>query len=224
MNLKKLKTSKLEEVRNEIKRINEQNIAYGTYEGRIDDEAAKSEYQELLDSLMEIPGLSVDDIVVLQQEIQQRMNTIGKYKHSVYNLDNIIDEETFRKAVERVHYQHRYDAGAMFGTLSPNEAERDYNILLILLDDVIGLSDNFKEEMRGLIQQKIDNIPAVQQEKIEEYKTYQAEHKKAFEEAKERFNKLGLFQKLKLKKQGKAPEQLNAEDLGIDQVNALYRK
>ena len=224
MSLEKLKENKIEEVRREIMEINKQNSVYGTYETRLSDEAAKAAYEEILGALHEIPGLSIDDIIQLEKEIQQRINTIGKYRNSEYNIDNVSDEKKFRKAVERVHYQHRYDAGAMFGTLSADEAERAYNTLLELLNDVIGLSDSFKAEMTALIERKITEIPKVELEKIEEYKRYQAKAHMAFNQAKARFNELGFFKKLKLRREGMAPEQIDVDIIGIEGVNALYRK
>lgn len=224
MSLQKLKESKIEEVRKEINAIHKDNTSYGTYEGRLSDHAAKKAYEEILNALHEIPGLSIDDIIQLEKELKQRINTIGKYSHLGYNIDNVTNEEDFRKAVEQVHYEHRYDAGAMFGTLTAYEAEKDYNILLELLNDILGLTEEFKTEMRALIQQKIDAIPEVEKEKKEEQKKYEEEYKKAFEEAKKRFNSLSFFQKLKLRKEGKSLEQIDLNRLGIDQVNSLYRK
>lgn len=224
MSLQKLKESKIEEVRKEIKAIHEDNTSYGTYEGRLSDHAAKKAYEEILNALHEIPGLSIDDIIQLEKELKQRINTIGKYSHHGYNIDNVTNEEDFRKAVEQVHYEHRYDAGAMFGTLTAYEAEKDYNILLELLNDILGLTEEFKTEMRALIRQKIDAIPEVEKEKLEELEAYEAEIKKAFDEAKERFNSLGYFQKLKLKKERKDPEQIDIRFMGVKQIDSLYRK
>ena len=132
MSLESLKRSKVDEVRREIKAINYQHVTSHTYEGKLSDEEARREYQKLLDILPDIPGLTNDERNMLQDEIQQRIDTLGKYEHSAYNLDTITDEESFRKAVDRVHYEHRYDAGAMFGTLTDYEAEKDYNTLLSL--------------------------------------------------------------------------------------------
>ena len=224
MSIESLKKSKLEEVRAEVKAINEDNTTYGTYEGRLDDAHAKIKYEQLLNALPEIPGLSNEDIEILEREIKQRIASLGKYRHSEYNIDTITNEEEFRKAVDRVHYQHRYDAGAMFGTLTDYEAKKDYQVLLSLLDDIYGLSNDFKAEMKALIQKKIDNIPAVETEKMEERQAYKEEFQQAFMEAKERFNSFGFFKKMKLRKEGKAPEQLNTKFLGIKEVNSLYRK
>lgn len=234
MSLESLMKSKIDEVRKEIKSIHFQNTTYGTYLGRLQDGDAIIKYKELLNALPKIPGLSDADIEILRQEIKQRINTVGKYENSDYNIDNVTNEEEFKRAVDEVYYKHRYDAGAMIGTLTPYEAEKKYNTLLELLNDVIGFSQQFKDDMRLLIQQKIKEIPAEEKAKQEEIKREEEEirlekiaheqaRKKAFEEAKRRFNSAGLFYKFKCIINGEAPFQLkDIKDYRITQINALY--
>ena len=98
----------------------------------------------------------------------------------------------------------------MFGTLTVYEVEKDYNILLALLNDILDLSDDFKEEMTTLIKQKIDDIPKVENEKQEELKEYEEDFKtakpnqkiqKEIEEMSQRFKINNLVEKgLVLKK------------------------
>ena len=54
-NLEKLKVPKIEEVRSVIKAINKQHTTSGTYEGRLSDEEALSDYQQLIEALPSIP-------------------------------------------------------------------------------------------------------------------------------------------------------------------------
>ena len=62
----------------------------------------------------------------------------GKNDLASHNIKNV---EDFKKAIEKVHYEHRYDAGAMMGTLTANEAKRTYERLLNALDTIPDLSE-----------------------------------------------------------------------------------
>lgn len=223
MSLESLMTRKIDLVRAEIENIHYQHVTPGTYQGRWDDDEARREYTILLESLPEIPGLSLEEIEILKKEIQYKIDKIGVYVDPDYNVDTIKNSNDFRKAIERVHHQHRYDAGAMFGTLTPDEAERDYNTLLQLLNEIDWLTEEEKVEFRAEIATRIENIPKVQQEKRAERIAYDQAFDKAFAEAKKRFDKLSFFEKMKLRRARKAPEHQKTDFMTIEDVNRLYR-
>lgn len=223
MSLESLMTRKIDLVRAEIENIHYQHVTPGTYHGRWDDDEARREYTILLESLPEIPGLSLEEIEILKKEIQYKIDKIGVYVDPDYNVETIKNSNDFRKAIERVHHQHRYDAGAMFGTLTADEAERDYNTLMQLIDEVEGLTEEEKVEFRTEIATRIENIPKVQQEKRAERIAYDQAFDKAFAEAKKRFDKLSFFEKMKLRRARKAPEHQKTDFMTIEDVNRLYR-
>lgn len=216
--------SKVDEVRAEIKAIHYQHTTSGTYEGRLSDKQAEKQYRELLDLLPEVPGLTNDEIALLTEEINSKINKIGVYIDPDYNTDTIKSFEDFEKAIERIHYQHRYDAGAMFGTLTEDEAKRDYNTLLSLLSEIPSLSVKQMEKLRNEINSRIDNIPKIEEEKVVERRTYREEKVKAFEDAKNRFNRLGFFTKLKLRRQKQSPEHQDVKFMTAEEINGLYKK
>lgn len=223
MSLENLMKPKIDLVRAEMKNINFYHVTKGTYEGGFSDAEAKIEYTNLLNALPEIPGLSEEEIEILKEEIQHRISMVGTDMHHAYNIDTIKNVEDFKKAIEKVHYEHRYDAGAMMGTLTPQEAERDYKAILSLVDEVKGLTDKEKEELRAEIQTKLENIPQVQQEKREEREAYDEELNREFEAAKARFASLSFFERRKLKKAKKAPENQDLKFMTVDDVKRLYK-
>ena len=223
MSLEHLMTKKIDMVREEIKNIHYYHVTPGTYHGRWTDDEARLKYTELLNSLPKMPGLSAEDIEILKEEIQYKISKIGVYVHSYYNADNIKNANDFEKAIERVHYEHRYDAGAMFGTLTDYEAESDYRVLFNLLDEVKGLTEEEKTRLRAEILTRIEKIPEVHEEKRAERKAYDDAFAQAFEDAKARFEKLSFFEKVKLRKKNKAPEDQKLKFMTIDEVNKLYR-
>ncbi len=220
-NLDKLMVPKIEEVRNVIKAINKQNTTFGTYEGRLTDEDALSDYQQLLEALPSIPGLSEEDIKTLTIEIEKYIDRIHNPVDERYNLDTITNEETFRKAIETIHYEHRYSAGGTFGPLTEGEALWDYRLLLNLLDKMDNLTVEVKDALRREVQVRIDATSKVEEEKRADRIAVEEEE---FSKAKDRFNKLSSFEKLKLKLKGKAPEQLNRESMDSVDYRRLYRK
>ena len=220
-NLEKLMVPKIEEVRSVIKAINKQHTTSGTYDGRLSDEEALSDYQQLIEALPSIPGLSEEDIKVLTVEIEKHIDKIHNPVDERYNLDTITNEEEFRKAIETIHYEHRYSAGGTFGPLTEGEALWDYRLLLGLLDQMNNLNAEVKETLRKEVQSKIDSTSKVEEEKRADRLAVEEEE---FSKAKERFNRLSSFEKLKLKLKGQAPEQLNRESMDSLDYRRMYRK
>ena len=74
-----------------------------------------------------------------------------------------------RDAIDAIHYEHRYDAGAMIGVLNAAEAETEYKKLQELLDVIPELGDEEREILKREISEKIKKIPEVEAEKDAEY-------------------------------------------------------
>lgn len=219
-NLESLMKPKIEEVRDVIKNIHYQYVTPGTYEGKLSDEQAISDYQELLKALPSIPGLSEEDIKVLTAEIEKKIDRIHNPVDERYNEDTITNEDDFRKAIEQIHYEHRYSAGGTFGPLTAGEAVEYYKILLKLLDKVDNLSSEEKDILRKEVQDKIDSTGVVEEAKRADRR---AAKEKEFSKAKDRFNKLSSFERLKLKLKGQSPEQVNYDSLDMRDLRRLYK-
>ena len=219
--LENLMVPKIEEVRKAIKDINYQHTTSGTYEGKLSDEEALSDYKKLLEALPSIPGLSEDDIKVLTTEIEKYISRVYNPVDERYNEDTITNEEQFRKAIERIHYEHRYSAGGTFGPLTEGEAVSDYRLLISLLDKMDNLTPEVKDVLRKEVQDKIESTASVEEEKRADRRAIKEEE---FAKAKGRFNELSAFTKLKLKLKGQAPEQLNQDSMDTRDLRGLYRK
>ena len=68
--------------------------------------------------------------------------------------------------IARIHFEHRYDAGAMFGTLTDGEAKRTYEILARRIPEIPGLTEEERNELLQEIAKRIENIPQVENEKV----------------------------------------------------------
>lgn len=137
-----------------------------------------------------------------------------------------MDTKAIKKAIleeiEKVHYQHRHDAGAMFGTLSPEEAEKAYREILNRISTNHQLSSDDYQELTDLIESKINNIPQVEREKENEYQKSEQTWNNSFARAKQRFDQLSFFKKRRLRLEGKDPESLG-EVISAEQLDKLYR-
>ena len=125
--------------------------------------------------------------------------------------------------IEGIHYEHRHDAGAMFGTLTAVEAKRTYERLLNALDTIPDLSEEERDELRREIQSRIENIPNVEKEKDDEYEENKRMYDEAFNEAKTRFAALSPIKQVQLRMKKKDPDSLNYEFMGLDEIKGLYR-
>lgn len=225
MEYENIKKSNVDRVREALNAI-DYNHKEGTsvMMGPLSDKEAKEEYMKLLASLPEIPGITEDEIKLLTTEITNKINKIGVYVHPEYNEEKLTNYDEVIAAIERVHYQHRYDAGAMFGTLTVLEATNDYNRILGLLPKIESLTDEQRRELSAVIRTKIGQIPKVEEEKEAERVAAEEEFFNAFQEAKGRFKKLSVFQKIKLSLKGMAPNQIDQVFMTTDDMNNLYRK
>ena len=221
--VEKLMNKKVDLVRTAIRIIEHKHKLPVSNPESINQEQAASDYNELLAALPTIPDLTNEERKELSNEINDKMFRLGFVDHSEYNPTNLVDEETFTKAVERVNYQHRYDAGAMFGTLTAKEAERDYNIILGVLEES-DLSPEVKEAIRAMIADKLEHIPDVEAEKRTEEQEYTDRLMNAFNDAKIRFKNLSAYERMIYKMQGKDPEHLDPNDMELEEVRGLYKK
>jgi hypothetical protein len=219
-NVEKLMKPKIDEVKEVIENIHYQHITPGTYEGRLSDEEALKDYNELLEALPSIPGLSEEDIKVLTTEIEKKIGRIHNPVDERYNEDTITNEEEFRKAIEQIHYEHRYSAGGTMGPLTEGEACEYYRLLLNLLDKMDNLTPEVKETLRKEVQGKIDSTEKVEEAKMEDRRAVKAEE---FAKAKARFNRLSSFERLKLKLRGQTPDQVNYESMDMRDLRRLYK-
>ncbi len=220
-----LTKTRVERVRDKIKLIDyEHKIGSSPMIGQISDEEARRSYRDLLAVLPSIPEITKEEIELLTKEINKKLNKVGVYVHPSYNSDVITDYDGVVKAIEKIHHEHRYDAGAMFGTLTEMEAINAYNILITILPEIESLTDEQRNDLSAQIRVKIGQTSIVEEEKKAEREAEKAEFDKAFEEAKERFKKLSIFQKIRLNLKGKNPEQLETEFMNVNDVNGLYRR
>ena len=64
--------------------------------------------------------------------------------------------------MERIHFEQRFDAGAMFDTLSAEEATRAYNGLLAKLPSIPGITDAERDTLQKEIERRIAEVPNVE--------------------------------------------------------------
>lgn len=141
----------------------------------------------------------------------------------IYDELKYTKKEQVLKVIDRIHFEHRYDAGAMMGTLSAQEAERKYTQILNELNTIPGLTDEERDELSGQIETRIKNIPQVEAEKEAEDQEYKKNKNKAFEEAKTRYKNLSVFTQIRLKLARKDPNSIDTEWLQPEQIEDLYR-
>lgn len=132
--------------------------------------------------------------------------------------------ELVQESMEAIHYEHRYDAGAMFGTLTAREAESTYRRLIAVIPKIPDLTKEEKEKLKAEIEAKIAAIPEVEEEKNAEYHEYEETKKRAFEAAKARFAALSVFEQFSLRQQKLDPENVDIEWKSIPEIEAMYTK
>ena len=71
--------------------------------------------------------------------------------------------------LDRIDYEYRYDAGASYGTLTDKEAEYRYELLLVSLSSIPGLTGKDVGNLRTQIQEKIKEIPEIELATINEF-------------------------------------------------------
>ncbi len=126
--------------------------------------------------------------------------------------------EQYMRMIEQTHDDHKK------GSLNEIEYINAYNEIL---DSVIESKTIDEEERKTLITEikiKIGQIPKVEQMRKEAKEQELQEKELAFKEAKSRFRKLSLFQRIKLNLKGQGPEQVHRTLGSIEEINGLYRR
>ena len=182
--------TKKQQVQAEIARIHfEHRYDAGAMFGTLTDREAKVTYEKLALRIPQIPGLTDQEKEELLQEVQERIQNIPQVEQDKRdNPDEYPEEredgvskktlfknkvEQVRDRIEQVHYEHRYDAGAMWGVLTAREAESEYVKLMGLLYSIPDITPEERDMLVDEIQQKIDKIPEVEEEKHAEYLAFQ---------------------------------------------------
>ncbi len=126
--------------------------------------------------------------------------------------------EQYMKLIEDTHNSH------VKGELNEIEYVNAYNEILGVVIESNSLSDDEKRELITVVRTKIGQVPKVE-EMRKEAKNQELQAKEAaFQEAKGRFRKLSIFQKVKLNLKGQGPEQLHRSLGSIEEINGLYRR
>ena len=183
--------TKKQQVQAEIARIHfEHRYDAGALFGTLSASEAKGAYTKLAAMINSIPGLTDAEKEELRQEINVRIQNIpqvemdkdehpeeypdeceyGVAKDTLFKLK----VEQVRDRIAKVHYEHRYDAGAMWGTLSASEAESEYVKLMGLLYSIPDITSEESDMLAEEIQERIDKIPEVEAEKDAEIAEIQA--------------------------------------------------
>lgn len=216
-----LTKTKYQEVKEAIERVHYQHTVDAGMMGLLSDREALNEYEELLDLINSLSGLSEDEVRDLTDNINSKIDWIKNPRHSFYNEERITTEEEFKDAIEHIHYRHRYDDGIM-GTLDAGDATYLYNVLLEVLERMKGLSDETKKSLRDAVKVKIGQVNIVEEEKIQEYREYKEKQTAAFELAKQRYKSLSLFEKIKLHRQKQTPKYQDVDFMSVEEIDNLY--
>ena len=126
--------------------------------------------------------------------------------------------EQYMKMIEDTHSSH------LKGELNEIEYISSYNELIDVVVDSDTLGDEEKRQLISVIRTKIGQVPIVEELKREAKNQEIQEKEKAFVEAKNRFRKLSIFQRVKLNLKGQGPEQIHRTLCTIEEINNLYRK
>lgn len=126
--------------------------------------------------------------------------------------------EQYMNMIEDTHNSH------LRGDLNEMEYINAYNELIDVVVDSDTLGDEEKRQLISVIRTKIGQVPIVEEMKKEAKNQEIEEKEKAFVEAKNRFRKLSIFQRVKLNLKGLGPEQIHRTLGTIEEINNLYRK
>lgn len=126
--------------------------------------------------------------------------------------------EQYMNMIEDTHNSH------LRGDLNEMEYINAYNELIDVVVDSDTLGDEEKRQLISVIRTKIGQVPIIEEMKKEAKNQEIEEKEKAFVEAKNRFRKLSIFQRVKLNLKGLGPEQIHRTLGTIEEINNLYRK
>ena len=126
--------------------------------------------------------------------------------------------EQYMKMIESTYEDHKK------GNLNEIEYISAYNEILDVVVDSKSLTEDEKSSLIKEVRVKIGQMPLVEAERKAAIELKQQQVTKAFQEAKNRFRRLSVFQRIKLNLKGQNPGQLQMESLEIEEINNLYRK
>ena len=216
-----------------IKEINEIQNTYpvetSTMFGTYIAQGAIYEYNKLLLNLGFIVGLSQDEMIELERIIKEKIANVPKIEKAKLNtaVEKIINR------INKIHYEHLV-GNSMFGPYNAQEAIDEYNKLLSsIVGYIADLSQDEIIELKRIIEEKIANVPKVEEEKLKAKQVYIDRKKQAFEKAKKRYAKRSIFYKLRSRIKGQDPKSLGEKKpeflghsrldfMNIDKVNSLY--
>lgn len=126
--------------------------------------------------------------------------------------------EQYMNMIEDTHNSH------LRGDLNEIEYINAYNELIDVVVDSNTLSDEEKRKLIAVIRTKIGQVPVVEEMKREIKNQEILAKEEAFQQAKNRFKKLSIFQRVRLNLKGQGPEQIHRSLGTIEEINNLYRK
>lgn len=126
--------------------------------------------------------------------------------------------EQYMKMIDDTHNSH------LNGDLNEIEYISAYNEILDSVMETNTITDLERRELVGIIRVKIGQIPKVEERKREAKNQELQEIENAFKEAKSRFRRLSLFQRVRLNLKGLGPEQIHRNLGTIEEINNLYRR
>ena len=124
----------------------------------------------------------------------------------------------YMRMIDDTHISH------LSGELNEIEYINAYNEILDTVMDSKSISDFEKRELVSIIRQKIGQIPKVEEIKQENKNRELQEKELAFKDAKNRFRKLSIFQRIKLNLKGQSPEQVHKSLGSLEEINNLYKR
>ena len=126
--------------------------------------------------------------------------------------------EQYMNMIEDTHNSH------LRGDLNEIEYINAYNELIDVVVDSNTLSDEEKRKLIAVIRTKIGQVPVVEEMKREIKNQEILAKEEAFQQAKNRFKKLSIFQRVRVNLKGQGPEQIHRSLGTIEEINNLYRK
>ena len=164
---------------------------------------------------------------------------------NAFNIDNLKNKkaEDVPKAIRTIEYRLR-TPGTYDGRITEEEAISDYNELIEALSTIMDLTEEEINTFTEQIKEKIALVPQdlpepglgvirmhtpteeeIQRDNAIRFSIRQRETERLrlYEEAKERYNKLSVFEKLVLNLKSKDPKSIKFENMRDEEIKKLYK-
>ena len=162
---------------------------------------------------------------------------------NAFNIDNLKNKkaEDVPKAIRTIEYRLR-TPGTYDGRITEEEAISDYNELIEALSTIMDLTEEeintkqIKEKIAlvpqdlpepglGVIRMHTPTEEEIQRDNAIRFSIRQRETERLrlYEEAKERYNKLSVFEKLVLNLKSKDPKSIKFENMRDEEIKKLYK-